>query len=202
MSRWVLAVAVVISGSLAHADEPPPVPVTKVELVERPELVKSGKVAVYKGEADDKGVAFYIDGLTISTPVAIMVLAGDESAPMKLSVKNDLSMQWDRTVPPEGSITTTKFTTEGPATALVQSPTAERKPYTIVIWVGPEIPMHKLMAAPFVTQAQYETKHGAAGGGGSGGSGSTTTVIVAVSVVVALLLIVVVAIRRKKGPAR
>lgn len=196
--RWVLAVVVIISGSFARADEPPPVPVTKVELVERPEIVKSGKVAVYKGEADDKGVAFYIDGLTISTPVAIMVLAGDESAPMKLSVKNDLSMQWDRTVPPEGSITTTKFTTEGPATALVQSPTAERKPYTIVIWVGPEIPMHKLMAAPFVTQAQYEAKHGAAGGGGS----STTTIVIVVSVVVVLLLLAVVAMRRKKGAAR
>src|SRR5882724_9216256 len=195
MIRLVVVVAVVISASLARADEPPPVPVTKVELVERPELAKSGKIAIYKGEADDKGVAFYIDGLTISTPVGIMVLAGDESAPMKLSVKNDLSMAWDRTVKPEGSITTTKFTTEGPATALVQSPTADRKPYTIVIWVGPEIPMHKLMAAPFVTQAQYESKHGP-GGASGGGSSSTTTIVIVVSVVVVLLLLAVVAMRR------
>src|SRR5258706_13038578 len=101
----VVLVALVVSGSLAWADEPPPIPVTKVELVERPELAKAGKVAIYKGEADDKGVAFYIEGLSISTPVGIMVLAGDATAPMKLSVKNDLSMKWDRAVKPEGAIT-------------------------------------------------------------------------------------------------
>jgi hypothetical protein len=193
----VVAVAVlVLSAGSARADEPPPIPVTKVELQERPDFAKSGKVAVYKGEADDKGVAFYIDGLSISTPVGILLLSGDAAAPMRLSVKNDLSPKWDRELKPEGALVKTQFTTEGPAMALVRSSSSERKPYTIVIWVGHEIPLHKLMAAPFVTQAKYDAKHGAVG------SSSSTTVVVVVAVVVVLGLLLVIAIRRKKGATR
>jgi hypothetical protein len=190
-----VGVAIAIS-SVARAEEPPPVPVIKVELKEDPAIVPVGKVALYSGEADDKGVAFYIEGLGILNPVGIMLLSSP-GAPMKLFVKNDLSADWDKKVKDEGGISKIRFTTEGPAMALVSSSTPERKPYRLLIWVGPELPLHKLMAAPFVSQEEYEKRNP----GGAGGGGSNAGVIVAAVIGgVLLLLIVVVVAKRKKKP--
>jgi hypothetical protein len=190
-------------AGVARADEPPPVPVTKVELKERPELAKQGKIALYDGEADDKGVAFYIDGLGINTPVIVMLASGDAASPMKLSLKNDLSMDWDRHVKAEAGISTAKFRTEGPATALVQSPTAERKPYHLMIWVGPEVKVHTMMQGPFVSQADYDKQHpGGAASGGTGGGGSGATIGIAVAVGIVVLGLIFVVARRKKAGAR
>lgn len=171
----------------AHAEDPLPIPVTKVVLQERPELAKHGKVALYRGEADDKGVAFFIDGLGIATPVGVMLLSGDHAAPMNLLVKNDMSKEWDRRVKPDGTIAKTQFTTEGPAMLLVTSPSAEAKPYELVIWVGPEVPLHKLLPSPFSGK----------GGGAASSGGSHAGALIGVAVVAGLLVILVVAIRRK-----
>jgi hypothetical protein len=186
----------VVGSSVARADEPPPIPVTKVELKERPELAKTGKVAIYKGEADDQGVAFYIDGLGINTPVAVMLISGESASPMKLSLKNDLSMDWDKHVKADAGVSSLKFRTEGPATALVQSPTHDKKPYSIAIWVGPELKVHTWMKPPFVTQAEYDKDHP---GGGGGGSGKTIGIVVGGVIV---LVILVAVMRRKKAGAR
>jgi hypothetical protein len=197
----VCAGIAVVASSVARAEEPPPVPVTKVELKEDPAIVPVGKVALYSGEADDKGVAFYIEGLGIANPVGIMLLSGDPAAPMKLFVKNDLSGDWDKRPKDEGGITKIRFSTEGPAMALVTSSTPERKPYRLLIWVGPEVPFHKLMAPPFVSQEEYEKRGGAPGGAGGGGGGSNTGAIVGACIAgVLLLLVIVVVAKRKKKP--
>lgn len=179
----------------AHAEEPPPVPMTKVELQERPELAKHGKVAVYRGEADDQGVAFYVEGLSIATPVGVMLLSGDHAAPMNLLVKNDLSRDWDRKVKPDGTVSKTQFTTEGPAMILVTSPTKEKKPYELAIWVGPEVPLHKLMPSPF------NSKGGATA---QAGGSSATNALIAIAIVAGVIAILVVVLRRRgrKGVAR
>lgn len=172
----------------ARAEESPEIPVTKVVLQERPEIAKNGKVALYRGEADQKGVAFFIDGLGIATPVGVMLLSGDHAATMNLLVKNDMSKEWDRRVKPEGSISKTQFTTEGPAMVLVTSPTAEAKPYQLAIWVGPEVPLNKLLPSPFSGKAGA-----AAARTGKGYAGA----LAGVAVVVGLIVILVVAVRRK-----
>jgi hypothetical protein len=198
-ARWLLVVTLAGLAGQARADEPPEVPVTQVVLKEVPDVAKTGKLAVYSGQADDKGVAFYIDGLSINTPVGIVVRAGDPAAPMRLSVKNDLSRDWDRHVAAENGIASTKFRTEGPAMALVQGPTGEQKPYKILIWVGPEIRFDKLLPPPFMAQAAYDKKHPE---GSSKPGGGTTGALIAVIVVVALIAVGFVVVRRKKGAAR
>lgn len=189
--------AILAVSSLARADEPPPIPVTKVELAERPEIAKTGKIALYKGEADDKGVAFYIDGLGINTPVTIVLTSGEAASPMRLSVKNDLSPDWDRHVKADNGISTARFRTEGPAMALVQSPSADRKPYHVAIWVGPELKLHQLIAPPFVSQAEYDKGH--PGGGGGGGGSSTGVIVGVIGTVVILIVVGALVLRRKKG---
>ena len=190
----VFVVLVLAVGS-ARADEPPPVPVTKVELAEHPEIAKTGKLAIYRGEADDKGVAFFVEGLGIATPAGVMLASGDAASPMRLSVKNDLSFDWDKHPKADNGITKYQFRTEGAAMFLVQSPTAERKPYQIMFWVGPEIPIHKLMASPFVSQGDYDRKHP---GGPGGGGGSTGIIVVAIVGGAVLALILIAVLRRNK----
>jgi hypothetical protein len=201
----LIALAVGAVSPPAHADELPPVPVTQVELKEHPELAKNGKLAIYRGEADDKGVAFYIEGLGINNPVGIMLISGDAAAPMRLSVKNDLSQDWDKHVKAEAGVSKLQFATEGPAMALVQSPTGDRKPYQLAIWVGPEVPLHKLMTAPFVAQADYDKKHpgGPPGGAGASGGGTSSGAVVgAIAAVLVLVIVIVIVARRKKGASR
>jgi hypothetical protein len=202
--RRFVAAAVLLAVRIASADDPPPIPVTKVELAERPEIAKVGKVAIYKGEADDKGVAFYIDGLGINTPVAIMLVSGESASPMKLSLKNDLSMEWDQHIQADKGISKAQFRTEGPATALVQSPTADRKPYSMVIWVGPELKLHTASAGPFVSQAEYDKQHpGGQTGNTAAGGGSGANIAIATGGILAVVVLVVVVMkRRKQGGAR
>jgi hypothetical protein len=169
--------------------------VTQVELKENPQLAAVGKIALYSGEADDKGVAFYLEGLGIANPVGIMLISGDSATPMKLFVKNDLSADWDKRVKDEDGVSKIRFSTEGPAMALVTSSTTERKPYKILFWVGPELPLHKLIATPFVSQETYDQKHPGGGGGGN------TGVIVAVIVVIAVIGLGLFAVTRRKKKA-
>jgi len=182
------ASAGLIAQGLAIAEEPEeqPPPVTEVELRELPNVAKVGRVATYRGEADRKGVAFYIPGLGIGNPVTVMLVSGDKAAPMRLALKNDLSADWDRKVDPdEAGVSQTRFRTEGPAMALVTSP-GDLKPYQLMIWVGPEIKIHRFIKNPF---------HGSV----AGGSGGKIAAIMAG--VLALLLIVIVVVVRKKRRA-
>ena len=79
---------------------------------------------------------------------------------------------------------------------LVQSPSADSKPFHLAIWVGPELKINQLLQPPFVSQSAYDSKH-------PSGSGSKTGPIVAVAIVVVLIAIVIVAMRRRKqGAAR
>ena len=186
-----LSVLTADAGSLAFADQPKPEdkppPVTKVKLRQMPAIAKTGKVAMYRGEADGKGVAFYVDGLGIGTPVGVMLLSGAKGAPMKLSVKNDLSADWDRKVDPDkDGVAQTRFRTEGPAMILVSSP-GEMKPYQLIIWVGPEIKFHKYMKTPFVSQEAYDKSQG----------GGVLGPIIA-GAALALVVVIVIMVRRSQ----
>ena len=66
--------------------------------------------------------------------------------------------------------------------------------YELVIWAGPDIKTHKLLKAPFVTQAAYDAKHG----GASGKLGA----IIAIVAVVAVVAVLVVVARRKMRKGR
>jgi len=183
----VLAVGFVCSVARdARAEEEQPPPVTKVELREQPDIAKVGKVAIYRGEADGKGVAFYLDGIGIGVPVGLMLVSGDSAAPMHLAVKNDLSKDWDRKVAPdESGIAQTRFRTEGPAMVLVTS-SGELKPYQLLIWVGPEVKIHRFLKSPF-------------GGGRSGSGGGAVIGLVVAGGVVLLIALVFLVRRSRKG---
>src|SRR5262249_19209159 len=111
----------------APAAQPGGTPVTRVELRENPAL-KAGKVAAYEREVDEKGVAFYLAGLNILTPVAVALEARDPAQPLTLELKNDLSPKWDRAekTSAQGALLS-RFRTEGPAMALLHS-SGGRKP--------------------------------------------------------------------------
>jgi hypothetical protein len=198
--RWCIDVVVVsmlvLAGAgRAHAAEPK-VPVTKVELRENPALAKKGKVAIYKGEADKDGVAFYVEGLGIGVPV-VAFLASEAGAPMTLQLKNDMSEKWERKVErdPKTGIAEARFRTEGPAMLLVTS-SGPRAKYQLVVWVGPEIKMHKLIKPPFVSKAKFDKKK-------SGGSG-TAGIIIGIAITCVFVIGLVVLVRRmgKKGATR
>jgi hypothetical protein len=189
LAAAILGFALFVSlPSSAGAEEKPQPPVTKVKLREMPKLAKSGKVAIYRGEADETGVAFYIEGLGIGVPVGVILVSEDPSSGMKLAVKNDLSKDWDRKVEPKDGYAEALFRTEGPAMALVTSP-GGMKPYRLFVWVGPEIKFHKYMAGPFVTNEEYEK---------SQGGGLMVPLIAGGAVLLGLVLIAVVMVRRSR----
>ncbi len=177
----------VAAGPEVAAAPPKGPPLTKVQLRELPSLASKGKGAIYKGKADKEGVAFYVEGIGIATPVAVFLFS-DKGVAMTVRLKNDMSADWDRKVDtdPKTGMAETRFRTEGPAMLLVSSP-GELSNYQLVIWAGPDIKFHKMVKPPFVTQAVYDKTKGA-GGGGPGGGGSDK--IIAVVVVIALLAVI------------
>ena len=98
------------------------IPTVTVALAEQRGLFEHGRSAVYRGVADEQGVAFVIPALTINTAAALVLQAGETGAPMRLQLKNDFSEDWDRSLDTgrEGALLT-RFRTEGPAVALVSS---------------------------------------------------------------------------------
>lgn len=196
MSATLMMMATMFAAPMRAAQNAPPddapPPVTRVELREQPELAKKGKVAVYRGEADRQGVAFFLDGLGINTPVGVMLVSGDRTAPVKLAVKNDLSGAWDRYVEPDATgISQTRFRTEGPAMLLVSS-TGDARPYQLLVWVGDEIRFHRAMKVPFVSAAD------------AGASGVSWTVAGAVlgAAVIGVAVLVLARRRRTTGGAQ
>lgn len=135
-------------------------PLTEVKLQEHRKLFEVGKSAFYRGEADEVGVAFYIKGLGINTPVAMVLEASNPSSAMTLQLMNDYSQNWDRTLSTEdkGAVTT-RFRTEGPAVALVKS-SGGMQPYRLAIWVGPEVKVFASAPPPFLSEEEYQKRHG------------------------------------------
>lgn len=157
----VLLGTVASVGWAAGKPQKKPVPLLNVQLKEMPKLFKSGKAGFYKGQADEEGIKFFIPGTNIMTPVMIGLESSDPAAKLTLQVKNDYSTDWDRTVVTDSTgAVTTRFRTEGPAVAWVRSD-GGRKPYRLVVWVGPEVKVHRLMPPPFVSNEEYERLQGA-----------------------------------------
>lgn len=148
------------SQAANDAKQPKKPPLTEVKLQEHRKLFEAGRSAFYRGKADEVGVAFYIKGLSINTPVAMVLEASDPNSPMTLQLMNDYSPNWDRTVSTEdhGAVTT-RFRTEGPAVALVKS-SGGMQPYRLAIWVGPEVKVFASAPPPFLTQEEYRKRHG------------------------------------------
>jgi hypothetical protein len=181
-----IAAIVVLASTASRADDEPQVPITHVELQENA-AIKAGKVAAYEGEADEKGVVFLVEGLSILTPVAVALEARDPAEPMTLELKNDLSLKWDRTekTTSAGAVLT-RFRTEGTASARVRT-SGGRKPFRIVFWVGPEVKLHTAVPPPF---------GGAASAAASGSSAGVWIGVVAG--VLALIAVIAVVARRRK----
>lgn len=137
------------------------IPTVTVALAEQRGLFEHGRSAVYRGVADEQGVAFVIPALTINTAAALVLQAGETGAPMRLQLKNDFSEDWDRSLDTgrEGALLT-RFRTEGPAVALVSSVAGGPQPYRLVVWVGSEIKPHTAAAPPFVSPGQYDGERG------------------------------------------
>jgi hypothetical protein len=185
-SLWLVVLVVTAIGDVAQAaDKEPVIPMTDVELTAYDKL-PAGKAALYEGEADEDGVAFNIKGLSILTPVAVALEARDPAQPMTLELKNDFTLKWDRTVKTtsKGAVLT-RFRTEGTAIMRVKS-AGGRKPYRLMIWVGPELKIHKLLPPPFA-------KHKSTSGGVS-----IVGVVVAIAAVALLVLVVIVKLRGRK----
>jgi hypothetical protein len=190
-SLWLMVLVMMTIGDVAQAaDKEPVIPMIDVELNAYDKL-PSGKAALYEGEADADGVAFNIKGLSILTPVAVALEARDPAQPMTLELKNDFTLKWDRTVKTtsKGAVLT-RFRTEGTAIMRVKS-SGGRQAYRLVIWVGPELKIHKLLPPPF-----------AKGKGASSGGVSIIGVVIAIAAVGLLVLVVVVKLRgRKRRPS-
>jgi hypothetical protein len=152
--------AIPTSQAANDAKQPKKPPLTEVKLQEHRKLFEVGKSAFYRGQADEVGVAFYIKGLSINTPVAMVLEASDPNSPMTLQLMNDYSPNWDRTVSTEdqGAVTT-RFRTEGPAVALVKS-SGGMQPYRLAVWVGPEVKVFASAPPPFLTEEEYRKRHG------------------------------------------
>lgn len=148
----VLAALAFAAGAQPAPKQAPKIPVIDVKPAARPDLVPQGRVAVYRGTVDGEGLAFVIPNLTIGTPVAVALESSPPQGRLSLQLKNDYSKDWDRTVETDargGAFT--RFRTEGPAVALLRSD-GPMRPYRLLVWVGPEVKLHKAMPTPFTAR--------------------------------------------------
>jgi hypothetical protein len=194
-----IAPALLVLTALAGQVHLPPVqamqqdktPMIGVKLKELPKIFETGKGAFYQGRADEEGIKFYIPALSIMTPAAIVLESSDRDTKMTLQIKNDYSIDWDRTLTTDASgVITTKFRTEGPAVALIKSD-GGMKPYRIAVWVGPEVKLHKILPSPFVTNEEYERLQG--------GGGWTLYAAIAAALLAAAVAVVIAKRRRSKA---
>lgn len=149
----IVCACVAGNGVRAAADGPPqngePAVITVAWPAKQPRAA-SGKVAIYKGEADAVGVALIIPAGTVFSRHALLVKAADATQPLTVRLKNDLSDKWDRTVTSDANgRAEIKYRTEGKAMVLIQSPQGRQR-FDIVMFQSNEIPVHKAMRPPFV----------------------------------------------------
>lgn len=151
-----LLAAAVSASAQAPASNAPTLPVVPIQWPGKQPYPDAGKLAVYQGETDAVGVAFTIPPGTVFSRCAIVVAAVDNTSPITVRLKNELSTRWDRveTTGANGRVEI-KYRTEGGAMVMLQSP-AGRQRYQLMVLQGKELPVHRAMKPPFVTKAQAE----------------------------------------------
>lgn len=122
---------------------------THIELTDGSNAAQ-GKTAEYIGEADQDGVALILDAHSILTPVAFLLATPDANSPVKIQVKNSWSTGWDKefTTGADGTLTA-KVRSEGPIAILVRGSGPDKTAFHLIVWVGPEFKLTKLMKPPF-----------------------------------------------------
>ena len=164
-----LLVAVQASPQTPPKGDPTP-PVIPIQWPAKQPYSDAGKVAVYQGETDAVGVAFTVPPGTVFSRCAIVVAAVDNTSPITVRLKNELSTKWDRveTTGANGRLEI-KYRTEGGAMVMLQSP-AGRQRYQLMVLQGKELPVHRTMKPPFVSKAQAEGAAPGAGGAPAAGA--------------------------------
>jgi len=202
VAGWVAGLlwAVATTTAAAQAVSEPSPPIVAVQWSKSHPLSSAGNVAVYDGQADPTGVLFAIPAGTVFSRNRIVVAATPPGHALTVRLRNDLSSRWDRveTSGADGKVEL-RYRTEGSATLLVQSPGGPQR-FQLAIMQGHEIPVHRLMAPPFVSQESGAAASESAGPGTAPPAGGSTSVVlwvIAGLLTVLVVLVLVMMLRRK-----
>lgn len=117
---------------------------------------KAGKLAVYSGEVDEVGVMFKIPAGTVFSRCGVVLKAEGQSPSVTVRLKNEFSPDWDRSATTDASgKAVINYRTEGGAWVWIKS-NGGRCRYQLGIFQGNELPVHRKLATPFLTKAEFE----------------------------------------------
>jgi len=143
--HWMISTAIVLSlPSLTAGQETPATPkqsgdsIPSLELTRDP-MVEHGRVAAVQGTVGPDGVRFVVGKLSILQPIAITLLARDETDDLTLSL---FKKDWEnvrRTASTRGSgIARFEFRTQGGVNIMLRG-ASPGTPFALVVWAGEEI---------------------------------------------------------------
>lgn len=164
LSAVLVLTAVGYGDHLVLAQEPQPT-AFRLELREM-DGIEHGKAAVLKGEAGSKPQRFFVDGVTMETPVTVLLRGVDPEDEVDLSVTK---YAWDqplKTGTAQGEPLSMKFRTEGEFQLSV-SAEEEGTPYRLLVWVGD--PVEPAMTPVVVSANEYDGPPTEAAAGKGGG---------------------------------
>ena len=103
--------------------------------------IPTGQAAGVGGDVDGAGHRFLVENLTLVQPVAVGVVADDPSKPIEVKLSKYDFESTDRNGTTDSSGRASfRLRTEGDLRILVRSTTSEPAPYSLMVWVGEEVP--------------------------------------------------------------
>lgn len=193
LPRWpggllVACLILLLPASAAFATAPP----AKAYRLELKHMkgIAHGTAAVVKGVAEPKAHRFVVDGMTINTPVVVLVrpVRGSDSVKLQLT-----KYAWDQPLrqgEAQGKTLAFKFRTEGEFQLSVSA--SKPTPYRLLVWAGDKV---KPELAPVVVKAsRYKGKH--AGNGEHGGGWGLVLWVIAAALAAGVILLAVLVFRR------
>jgi hypothetical protein len=103
--------------------------------------VSTGQAAGVGGSVDGGGHRFLVENINLMQPVAVGVVADDPSKPIEVKLSKYDFESTDRNGTTDGrGVASFRFRTEGDLRILVRSTTPEPAPYSLMVWVGEEVP--------------------------------------------------------------
>lgn len=188
--RWRMLMLVVLGAvacSASGAADAPKIKTFRLELKEM-KGIEHGKAAVVKGEAGKEPHRFYVEGLNMNTPVAVLVRPVREADEVALRLTKYAWNQALREGTAKGEPLAFKFRTEGEFQISVTSP-KPGTPYRLLVWAGDEV---KPQLRPVVVKASEYT-------GEKESSSSVVLWVIAAALLAIVGLLVVLVLRRKSS---
>lgn len=192
VSGWQLAIHLLLACAgmqivAANAAEPAKIRTYKLDLKPM-KGIEHGKTAVVKGEAGSQPHRFYVEGLNMNMPIAVLVrpVRANDEVGVRLT-----KYAWNQPLregTAAGKPLAFKFRTEGEFQIAVTAP-KEGTPYRLLVWAGDEV---KPELRPVVVKAsEYQ--------GVNDSSSSTVLWVIATALIAIVVLLAVLAFRRKSA---